>query len=141
MPTTNILTRISMVESQYFRGTIFSLDVDHREYWITAKHILTGAEHPPYGSVSSRSVSLRILDPGAQGERWLPVNFSVIDTGNDIELVVLAPPEPLLKNPLPSLSSGSQGCSWVAIASFLVSHMGAEGGQTLTMGNRSGCRS
>jgi hypothetical protein len=49
-------------------------------------------------------VSLRILDPGAQGERWLPVNFSVIDTGNDIDVVVLAPPEPLLKNPLPSLS-------------------------------------
>jgi hypothetical protein len=27
-------------------GTIFSIDVDGREYWITAKHILTGARHP-----------------------------------------------------------------------------------------------
>jgi hypothetical protein len=108
-PTTNILSRVLMVESQYGRGTIFSLDVDQREYWITAKHILTGARHPPYGSVTSKSASLRILDPGGQGEQWLSVNFSVIDAGNDIDIVILAPPVAILKNPLPSMSVGSNG--------------------------------
>ena len=54
-PTGNILGRVLMVESRYFRGTTFSLDVDGREYWITAKHILTGAKHPPYGSIKSKS--------------------------------------------------------------------------------------
>jgi|SRR5579863_7774833 len=109
-PTTNILTRIVMVESSYGRGSTFSLDVDGREYWITAKHILTGARHPPYGAVPSKSVSLKILDPDAsQEERWLTVEFSVIDPGNDIDIVVLAPPEPLLKNPIPSLPGDSTG--------------------------------
>jgi len=98
-----------MVESTYGRGTIFSVDVDHREYWITAKHILTGAEHAPYGSVTSKSVPLRILDPGGQGGRWPTVDFSVIDAGKDIDIVILAATEPLLKNPLPSVSAGSEG--------------------------------
>jgi hypothetical protein len=61
MPTNSVLLRTLMVESQYGRGSIFSLDVDQREYWITAKHILTGAKHPPYGSIATKSVSLKIL--------------------------------------------------------------------------------
>jgi hypothetical protein len=109
MPTFNVVTRVLMVESQHGRGSIFSLDVDKREYWITAKHILTGAEHPPYGSVATRSESLRILDPGAAGERWLPITFSVIDTEKDVDIVVLAPPEPLLEDPLPSVVADSTG--------------------------------
>jgi len=108
-PTSNILTRMTMIESRYGRGSTFSVDVDQREYWITAKHILTGAEHPPYGSVTSASVSLKILDPAAQGERWLPVNFAVIDAGIDIDIVVLAPPQPLLKNPVPNLDTTPGG--------------------------------
>src|ERR671929_123983 len=77
--------RTAMIESQYFRGTTFSIDVDQREYWITAKHILTGAEHPPFGTVdTSKPVSLKILDPGANQERWVTVPFSVIDGGKDV---------------------------------------------------------
>jgi len=65
-----MLARVLMIQSQYFRGTAFMLDVDGREYWITAKHILTGAEHPPYGIVTSKAVSLKILNPGySQGEQ------------------------------------------------------------------------
>lgn len=108
-PTANVLTRITMVRSRYGRGTIFSIDVDHREYWITAKHILTGAEHPPYGSVTNKEVSLSILDPRAQGEQWRPVNFSVVDPGKDIDIVVLAPPALLLSSPLPSVATDSAG--------------------------------
>jgi hypothetical protein len=108
-PTSNILSRVLMVQSRYFRGTTFSIDVDGREYWITAKHILTGAVHPPYGFIESKSELLSILNPGAQGEQWLPVNFSVIDAGNDIDIVILAPSEPLLKNPLPSEPADSAG--------------------------------
>lgn len=106
-PTETVLYRVLMVESKYGRGSIFSLDVDRRKYWITAKHILTGAKHPPYRSITSKSVSLRILNPGAQGEQWLPVNFSVLDPGNDIDVVVLVPPEPLLDNPFPSVPADS----------------------------------
>lgn len=107
-PTNNVLTRMLMIESRYGRGSTFSIDVDGREYWITAKHILTGAEHPPYGSIRSKSASLSVLNPGAEGEQWLQMNFSVIDAGDDIDIAVLAPPRPLLENPLPSAATSAQ---------------------------------
>lgn len=106
-PTTNIITRVLMVESQYDRGTIFSLDVEGREYWITAKHILTGAKHPPYGSFKSKTAKLRILDPAGPNEHWLTEDFSVLDPGVDIDIVVLATAVPILTNPLPSVSADS----------------------------------
>jgi hypothetical protein len=108
-PTTNVLTRTLMIESRYGRGTTFSLDVDNREYWITAKHLLTGAEHPPYGSIRNSSVSLRLLNPDAETEKWMSVNFSVIDAGKDVDIVALAPQQPILNNPIPSLPTTSAG--------------------------------
>jgi hypothetical protein len=104
-PTNGVLFRIAMVESRYGRGTIFSLDVDQREYWITAKHILTGAEHPPYGTVdTTKPVTLRILDPRSDEEHWIAVRFSVIDPGKDIDIVALAPPHIILQNPIANAS-------------------------------------
>jgi hypothetical protein len=108
-PTSNILGRVVMVQSGHSRGTTFSLDVDQREYWITAKHILTGAEHPPYGAVESHSVTLEILDPAGPGEKWVSENFSVIDPGQDIDIVVLAPSGVLQEKPLPSEPADSVG--------------------------------
>lgn len=109
-PTSNIIfNRVVMVQSKFFRGTAFSIDVNKREYWITAKHILTGAEHPPYGSVKMKSVILGVLRPAAPKAHWLPVRFEVIDPGSDIDIVVLAPLKPLLTNPLPSEPASSAG--------------------------------
>src|ERR1035441_180034 len=103
-PTSNLLTRVLMIESRFGRGTAFSLDVDQREYWITAKHILNGAQHPPYGTVKSKSERLKILNPSILGEQWLSIDFSVLDPGEDIDIIVLAPPHLLLSNPLPSVT-------------------------------------
>lgn len=114
-PTSNILTRISMLESAFGRGTVFSIDVDKREYWITAKHVLTGAEHPPYGSINKRSERLKIL----QGHEWLTVDFSVLDPGEDIDIVVLAPSRLLLNNPLPSLTPSRNGVMMGGNCQFL----------------------
>ncbi len=118
-PTMNILTRTLMIESSHGRGSVFSIDVDEREYWITAKHVLTGAEHPPYGSITNKSVAVRILNPGAQGEEWLPVNFSVIDVGQGVDIVVLAAPQPILDKPVPSLTTTSAGVMMGADCEFL----------------------
>jgi len=107
--TSNILFRVVMVRSHFDQGSMFSIDVDQREYWITAKHILTGALHPPYGSLTTKTVTLSILDPSSKEERWLPEKFSVIDPGNDVDIVVLAPPRPILTDPLPSLPATSEG--------------------------------
>ena len=98
-----------MVESQDGRASTFSIDVDNREYWITAKHVLTGAKHPPYGSVTAKSVSLKLLNPGGEGLEWIPVTFSVIDTGPDIDIVVLAAPQPVLTKPIPSVLTDTTG--------------------------------
>jgi hypothetical protein len=119
MPTSNILTRILMVQSQYGRATVFSLDVDQREYWITAKHLINGRLHPPYGKTEDKSVSLKILDPVGEGEKWLPEDFSVIDPGDDIDIVVLAPTTPILTDPLPSLTTGADGLSLGGDCEFL----------------------
>lgn len=80
-----------MVRSKYGQRTIFSVVVDHREYFITAKHVLTGAEHPPYGSIKTKSVTIKILYPAAKRDPWLPETFRVIDPGNNVDIVVLAP--------------------------------------------------
>lgn len=118
-PTTGVLSRTVMIESRYYRGTAFSVDVDQREYWITAKHILTGAKHPPYGSITDRTVSLRILDPGSETERWVSRDFSVLDAGSDIDIVVLAPKQPLINNPAPSLPTDSVGITFGNDCEFL----------------------
>lgn len=118
-PTNNVMTRMTMIQSRYGRGTTFSIDVDGREYWITAKHIVTGAEHPPYGSVTNKSESLEVLNPTSPGEQWLPVKFSVIDTEKDVDIVVLAAPSPLLENPLPSVAADSGGAFFGGDCEFL----------------------
>ena len=89
-PTVGVLTRTLIIQSQYFRGTTFSIDVDKREYWITAKHILTGAKHPPFGSIAETHVTLKLLDPTSRAEKWLTIPFTVIDTEKDVDIVVLA---------------------------------------------------
>lgn len=101
-PTVGMLERVLMVESSVGQGTraeagtIFSFDLDNREYWVTAKHILTGATKPPYGSVTEKSVTLYILNPGVHDRQWIPVNFAVLDPGKDIDMVVLAASKPLM---------------------------------------------
>jgi hypothetical protein len=102
-PTVDILSRTLMVKSAVAAETIFPIDVDNREYWVTAKHVLTGAEHPPYGSFTEKSVTLSILDPGVNSSsevmRWIPERFSVIDPGEDIDIVVLAPSNLIMSTP------------------------------------------
>lgn len=106
-PTTALFARVLMVQSAHDRGTIFALNVDQREYWITAKHILTGKKHPPHGTLENKSTLLQILNPGVEGEQWVSVTFSVIDPGNDVDIVVLAPPNPLFGEAASTISTGS----------------------------------
>lgn len=109
MPTTDILSRVFMIETQFGRGTIFTIDVDNREYWITAKHMFTGAEHSPYGSITTPSVPFKILDASAPGEKWLEENFTVLETENNVDIVVLAPPSLIIAHPLRNLPADSGG--------------------------------
>lgn len=95
-PTINMLQRVFMIEYKNERGTGFSIDVDGREYWITARHILTGAKSKPYGTVSDKTIELKLLNPGGDGEQWMVRKFTVLQPAADVDIVVLAPSEPIL---------------------------------------------
>jgi hypothetical protein len=101
MPTTNALQRTFMIQTIHGRGTVFSIDVDNREYWITAKHLFTGIESRPQGEFLTKSVQANILAPVGNGNRgevqnWQTFTFTTIDTGKDIDILVLVPDHLLL---------------------------------------------
>jgi hypothetical protein len=107
--TNNILFRTLMVRTATEQASMFSVDVDGREYWITVKHLLTGAKHMPVGSVAAKRVSLFVLDPSSADQRWIPNNFSVLDPGKDIDIVVLAPEHSIRPTKLNSLPISAEG--------------------------------
>lgn len=74
-PTFNAISRTFRVQSKYGTGTMFSIDVDSREYWVTATHILTGAKGKPFGRVAEKTVELKLLNPGGSGREWLPLEI------------------------------------------------------------------
>lgn len=102
--TVNSLRRTFLIQTSKGRGTAFSIDVDNREYWITAKHIFTGIESGPPGSFTTKVVRADILSQNGSGDagqdqHWIPVTFSTLDPGEDIDILVLAPDHRLLNFP------------------------------------------
>ncbi len=118
-PTNNIIQRIMTIEFRNERGTAFSIDRDDREYWITARHILTGAQHPPYGRVPSNTVDLKMLNPGGAGEQWLTTRFTVLQPASDADVVVLIPGKPLLPNITSKSPPAAEGLTIGANCEFL----------------------
>jgi hypothetical protein len=117
--TNNIIFRTVMIKTATEQGTMFSIDVDDREYWLTAKHILTGAKHPPFGSVKEKTASLSVLDPTAPNMKWDTYKFTVIDPGKDIDIVALAPEKQIQKVPIPSLPVSVVGAPFGGECEFL----------------------
>jgi hypothetical protein len=99
--TNNALFRTFMIETNFGRGTTFSIDVDNREYWITAKHMFTGVKTGPAGAFTAKTVQANILSQSGEGEEghdlhWMTETFNVIDPGKDIDILVLVPEHLLL---------------------------------------------
>lgn len=90
-PTINMLQRVMMIEYKNERGTAFSIDIDGREYWITARHILTGAKSKPFGNYPDKTIDVKLLNPGGDGEQWLPEKFTVRQPAEDVDVAVLVP--------------------------------------------------
>jgi hypothetical protein len=108
------LMQTRLVETTKGIGTAFAIEVDNREYWITAKHIFTGIEDGPPGVFPSKTVQANLLDPyggdtAGPGKKWKTVTFTTIDPGKDIDILVLAPEHPLLGSfPPGSLKAGTE---------------------------------
>jgi hypothetical protein len=87
------------------------------------RHIVTGVDDgPPFGSITTKTLELRILNADAISNEllWLPADFTVIDPGDErVDMVVLAPPSPILDNPLPSMAVGSDGAVFGGDCQFL----------------------
>lgn len=130
-PVWPILVRTTMIEYGNERGTIFAVNVDGREYWITAKHILTGAQQPPYGRVVERKVKVHLLAKGEPQQRWVETEMTVIDTTPRIDIVVLYASSPLIPSGTPSLELSTKGLGLGDECSFIGFPYG--GGYRVTM--------
>ena len=102
--TSNALFHTFMIATNYGRGTTFSIDVDNREYWITAKHMFTGIKTGPAGVFETKRVQASILSQVGDGDEghdqhWNTATFTVIDPGKDIDILVLIPDHLLLSGP------------------------------------------
>jgi hypothetical protein len=99
--TNNALFRTFMIETTVGRGTTFSIDVDNREYWITAKHVFTGKRTGPAGEFKTKTVQANVLSGLGNGDEghdqsWKTVQFQAIDPGKDIDILILVPDHLLL---------------------------------------------
>jgi hypothetical protein len=102
-----VINRIALLQTRLIQttkssGTAFVVNVDNREYWITAKHIFTGIENAPPGVFTAKSVQANILLPYSnidkgQDKKWVTIEFTAIDPGKDIDILVLAPGHSLTK--------------------------------------------
>lgn len=114
--TINALLRTFMIETNVGRATTFSIDVDNREYWITAKHVFTGVRTGPAGVFTTKRVQANILSQVGEGDdghdqHWMTETFTVIDPGKDIDILVLVPDRILLPSYSRdfTLKAGSEG--------------------------------
>jgi len=114
-----------MIETNLGRGTTFSIDLDHREYWITAKHMFTGIKTAPAGVFTKKTVQANILSQIGEGDEghdlhWMTETFTTIDPGKDIDILVLAPDHLLIPNASGSaLKVGADGVSLGGDCEFL----------------------
>src|SRR5580698_5464595 len=96
-----VINKIALLQTRLIQttksvGTAFVVNVDNREYWITAKHIFTGIENAPPGVLTTKTVQANILLPYSnidkgQDKKWVTIQFTAIDPGKDIDILVLAP--------------------------------------------------
>jgi hypothetical protein len=101
--TNNALMRTFMLATNFGTGTTFSIDIDNREYWVTAKHMFTGVKTGPAGTFTTKTVQANILSQAGEGEEghdlhWIPTTFTTIDPGKDIDIIVLVPDHALLSD-------------------------------------------
>ena len=108
-PTADVLQRVFMIDYKNERGTVFSIDIDGGEYWVTARHILTGAKSKPYGNYPDKTIEVKILDQKGDGTKWNPEKFTVLQPAGDIDIAVLVPAAPLLTEVFESPPTTSAG--------------------------------
>jgi hypothetical protein len=70
-------------------GTMFRVVIDNREYCITARHVVTGVYGDTYGRLEGPTIKVRALLTTPTGPEWKDEVFSIIDLGDQIDVLVL----------------------------------------------------
>jgi hypothetical protein len=55
------LLQTRLIQTTKSIGTAFVIELDKREYWITAKHIFTGIENAPPGLFTAKTVQANLF--------------------------------------------------------------------------------
>lgn len=103
-PTIGTITSVVMVErptdaTHVERGTMFRVVIDNREYWITARHVVTGVHGETYGKLEGPTVKLRALVPDVAGPVSKEQTFSIIDLGDKTDILALYAHDPIEDGP------------------------------------------
>jgi hypothetical protein len=92
--TSNVLRRVLLIQSPAGFGTAFTIDVDGRQYLLTAKHLVSGLKEE--GTISIR-----------KNNEWSPLTVKIFRCDDPVDIAVLVPPFQLTVNhPLEPSSEG-----------------------------------
>jgi hypothetical protein len=80
--TTNVFRRVLLIQTQKSKGTSFTIDVDNRQYLVTAKHLVAGLK-------SDDRIEI------FKDDKWLPIKVKVLRCEDPIDIAVLIPTEEL----------------------------------------------
>jgi len=92
VPTVNIINRVMQIQYSTNWGTVFTIEVDKRQYLVTARHLVDGIK--PRDQVKVKNSA-----------EWVVLPVTVIDTDTNADIAVLAPPQQLTSSftALPSI--------------------------------------
>lgn len=94
--TSNVYTRVLKIQVGKVTGSAFTLDVDGRQYLITAKHMVDDLK---------KEDSIDIY----KGDQWLPLGVKVLKCADPIDIAILVPSEVLTPSlPLDTISNSHQ---------------------------------
>jgi hypothetical protein len=97
-PRADHLQRVFHVRSGQNLGTAFSLDIDGRQYLVSALHVV---------EESTKTASLEIH----RGNAWTPYVVNTVGSNSDADVVVFALQERLVNVDLDEIDISSDGCA------------------------------
>lgn len=104
--TSNVLLRVLMIRAGDKIGSSFTIDVDGRQYLVTAKHVVANLKERDTVDVW-------------KSDAWHPIKMDVLRCDGSIDIAVLVPPEQLTDNlPLEPTSAGFRFFQDIYFAGF-----------------------
>ncbi len=92
--TSNVLRRVLRVQTAHGEGTAFTLDVDGRQYVITAKHVVAGL-------AEDDNLNVR------RNDKWESIHVKIFRCDDPIDIAIIVPPHQLtIDFPLEGTSAG-----------------------------------